>query len=116
MDHVAQIDFGAGDVLAQRLAGHRHAGEVEPVLQFQHQRAQAAGVEEVLHQVFAGRADVGDHRDLPRNLVEALHVERDAGAPRHRHHVDDGIGRAAERHVHLDRVVEGGGREDAVEA
>ena len=82
----------------------------------QHQRAQAAGIEEILHQVFARRPDIGEHRHLARDLVEALHVERDAGAARHRDHVDDGVGRAAHRHVHLDGVVERGRRENAVEA
>src|SRR5215472_5194546 len=43
-----------------------------------------------------------------RKPVEALDVERNAGAPRHRDDVNDGIGRAAHRHVHLDRIVEGG--------
>ena len=45
--------FGAGDVLADGFAGDGQAGEIEPVLQREHQRAQAAGVEEILHQVFA---------------------------------------------------------------
>jgi hypothetical protein len=47
-----------------------------------------------------------------RNLVETLHVESDAGAPRHGDDVDDGVGRAAERHVHADGVVKRGRRED----
>ena len=95
-----------------RLAGHRQAGEIERVVQFGHQRAQAAGIEEILHQELAGRPHIGEHRDLARDLVEALHVERQAGAARHRHHMDDGVGRAAHRHVHADGVVEGGRRQD----
>ncbi len=114
MDDVALVDFRAHNVLCNRLAGHRDAAEIELVFQFDHQRAQAAGIEEILHQEFAGRAHIGEHRHLARQLVEALHVERQAGAARHRHHVDDGIGRAAHRHVHADGVVEGGRRQDAL--
>ena len=114
MDDVGDVDLGAVDVLADGLAGDGEAGEIELLAQVLHQRAQAAGVEEILHQVFARRPHIGEHRNLARELVELFHVDRNAGAARHRHHMDDGVGRAAHRHVHLDGVVEGGRRQDLV--
>ena len=90
VDDLALVDFGAVDVLAKGLAGDGQAGQIEHAAQLVHQRAQAAGIEEILHQEFAGRAHIGDHRHLARQFVEAVHVERHAGAARHRHHMDDG--------------------------
>ncbi len=94
------------DILAERAAGDGDAAKIEQALHLGHQRAQAAGVKKILHQIFAGRRDVGDHRHLARNGVEAGHVQRHAGAARHGNDVDDGVGRAAERHVDADGVVE----------
>ena len=105
------VDRRVGDRLTQRHARDRHGAAVEPVAQRLHQCRQAAGVVEVLHQERAGWADVGDDRHFARELIEALERQRDPCAPRHGDDVDDGVGRAAERHVHLDGVVERGGRE-----
>jgi hypothetical protein len=63
-------------MLSPIVAGHRQAGKIELVAQLRHQRAQAPGIEEILHQEFAGRAHIGEHRHFARQLVEALHVER----------------------------------------
>ena len=112
MDDVGQMHLGAGDVLAERAAVDGDAGQIEQIAQLAHQRAQAAGIVEILHQIFARRRDIGDHRHLPRDRVEPRHVERDAGAARHGDEVDDGVGRAAERHVHADGIVERGRREN----
>ena len=112
VDHVALVDLGAGDVVANAFSGHGQARQIERALQLAHQRAQAAGVEEILHQEFSGRPHIGEHRNLARDLVETLHVELEAGAARHRHHVNDGIGRAAHRHVDTDGIVEGRRRQD----
>ncbi len=106
------VDLRARDVLSKRLAGDGHAGQVQHVLHLVHQPAQAAGIEEILHEEFAGGTHIGEHRHLAREVVETLHVHRQAGTARHRHHVDDGVGRAAHGHVHADGVVEGGRRED----
>ena len=70
------------------------------------QRAQAARVVEILHQVLAGGPQVGEHRHVLRELVEAVELELDAGAPRHRDQVDQRVGRAGQRMHHRDRVVE----------
>ena len=112
MDDVAQMDFGAGDILSHRLAGHRAACQIEPVPELGHQRAQTAGVEEILHQIFSRRPHIREHRNVARNLVEARHIESDAGPARHGDHVDDGIGRAAHGHMNLDGVVERALRQD----
>ena len=68
--------------------------------------AQAARLEEVLHQVLARRADVREHRDRAGELVEAREIEGDAGPARHGDQVDDRVGRAAEREHDGDRVLE----------
>ncbi len=114
MDDVGQMHLRAGKRVAEGLAAHGDAGQIEQIPHLPHQRAQAAGIEEILHQIFAGRRDIGDHRHLPRDRVEPRHVERDAGAARHGDDVDDGIGRAAERHVHANGIVEGGRRENFI--
>ena len=53
-----------------------------------------------------------DERRAARQRVEAIEIERDAGAPGHRDQVDDRIGRSAERHGGGDGVVERLGRHD----
>ena len=47
------------------------------------QRPQAAGIVEVLHQVFARGAHVGEHRRPARERVEAVERQLHAGAARH---------------------------------
>ena len=105
-DDVGVEHLRAGDVLGERLPVHVERRAVEQVAQLGEQRAQPAGVEEVLHEVLPRRADVREHGRAPRDRVEAREVEREAGAPRHRDEVHDGVARAAEREHGDDRVVE----------
>ena len=49
---------------------------IDQIAQIREQRAQPAGVEEVLHQVLARRADVGEERRLPGDRVERVEIER----------------------------------------
>ena len=106
-DDVVIVDDRALQGLAEALAGHREAGEVEHPSHVGHQRAQAAGVEEILHQIgLAGRADVGDQRRRAAQRVEIVERELDAGAPRDGDQMDDRIGRAASRHGDLGGVVD----------
>ena len=73
-----------------------------------HQRRQAAGIEEVLHQIgVAARPHVGDHRHLAAGRLEIVEPDVLAGAARLRDQVDDRVGRAAHRHRHRDGVLEG---------
>jgi hypothetical protein len=111
-DHRGVVDLGTREIPAQRPAVDRGAAEVELVLELGQQRLDAAGVEEVLHQVPAGGADVGEDRNLARQLIEALQGERDAGPAGDRDQMDHGVGRAAHRQVAADRVVDRRGRED----
>ena len=64
MDHIALVDLGARDVLADASSGHRQAGQIERALEPAHQGTQSTGVEEVLHQEFSGWPYIGEHRDL----------------------------------------------------
>jgi hypothetical protein len=79
-DDVGVVHGGAGDVLAERGAGHGRGVEVEQVPELGHQRAQPARVVEVGHQVRAGRADVREHRRAAGDGVEV--VERQVHARR----------------------------------
>ena len=71
-----------------------------------HQAGQAAGIEEILHQVLvAARPDVGDHRHRAAGALEIVEADVLARPPRDRDQMNDGVGRAADRHGHGDRVV-----------
>ena len=76
------------------------------------QRRQAAGVVEILHQEGAGGAEIGGDRHVAGDAVEVVEQELDAGAAGHGDQVDDGVGRAAERHVDDERVLERGAGKD----
>ena len=52
------------------------------------------------------------HRNVARDAVEIVERELDAGAAGHGDQMDDRIGRAAERHLHDERILEGGAREE----
>ena len=70
-DDVGVADFGVGDILRQRTAGHGEGVAVQQRQQrFQHGR-DAAGVEEVFHLIFAGRAHIGDQGRAAADLVKA---------------------------------------------
>ena len=58
--------------LAERLAGDRHGVEMQQVLQFAHQRAHAAGGEEIFHIAVADRLQVHQHRRGVGQFVEPL--------------------------------------------
>jgi hypothetical protein len=113
---------GANDVLVEALrlahvVGDRPAVDREgPAMQEREQlledHGQAAGVEEILHQIFARRSQVDEERRGLRQVVEALERQLDAGAAGDRDEVDDRVGRSADGHVGPDRVVEGLGREN----
>ncbi len=106
-DHVIVIDLGARDVLAQRLARHRHGRQVQVPFQARHQRGQAAGVIEVFHQVgVAAGPDVRNDGHLAAGGIKVFQADGVARAARHGHQVDDGVGRAAHGHGHVDGVLE----------
>ena len=100
--------------LAQRLAGHRHAIEVEQRLQLAQQRAHAAGGEEVLHVAVADRLQVDQHRRRVGQLVELIERHLHAGAAGDGGQMDDRVGRAAERQQHAQRVLDRLGVDDPV--
>ena len=75
-------------------------------LQLAQQRAHAAGGVEVLHVALADRLEVDQHRRLVGDLVEARERDLDAEPAGDRGQVDDGVGRAADRHQHPDRVLD----------
>ena len=67
--------------LAQRFAGHGQAVEMQQRLQFAQHGADAAGGEQILHVMLAGRLQIDQHRRLIGELVEALERHLDAGRP-----------------------------------
>ena len=76
------------------------------VAEHRQERRQAAGIVEVLHQVFAARPEIGDHRHLAADPVEIVEGERHPGAAGHGDEMDHRIGRAGERHLHHQRIEE----------
>ena len=102
-DHVVVEDLGALERLRDRQAGDgRHVVQLQPG----HERPKASRLEEVLHEVLARGPDVGQDRDGPGELVEAIQRQRDAGAAGHGDEVDDRVGRAAEGQDDLHGVLE----------
>ena len=59
-------------VLAERLAGHGQAVEMQQVAQLEHDRRHAAGVPEVFDRVAAGGLGVGQHRHAAMDAVEVV--------------------------------------------
>ena len=99
-DDVVVEDLGALEGLRDGQAGDgRDVVQVEAG----HEAAEAAGLEEVLHEVLAGRADVGEHRDGAGELVEVVEGEVDAGSAGHGDEVDDRVGGAARARGRLGR-------------
>ena len=77
-----------------------------------HHRRQAAGVVEVLHQEPARRHQVDERRHVAAERVPVVERQRHADAAGDRQQMDDGVGRAADRAVDADRVLEGLARQD----
>ena len=78
---------------------------MQQILQLAHQRADAAGGEEILHVAGADRLQVHQHRRGVGQLVELLQRHRNAGAAGNRRQMDDGVGGAADRQQHAQRVL-----------
>ena len=71
-DHVVVVDNSTRKRLQERIPGHRcRVFQVEAG----HHAAQAACLEEVLHEVLARRPDVRQHRGRSRELVESVQSE-----------------------------------------
>jgi hypothetical protein len=75
-------------------------------------RGQAPGVVEILHQEFTRRLQIdqaGQRRSVPIPIFE---LELHAEPTRNREQVHDGVRRAADRRVGLDRILERAARQD----
>ncbi len=107
-DHVIIVDLGTRDIFAERLAGHRQTVEMKMLPDPAHQAGQAAGIEEILHQIFvAGGPHIGDHRHLAARLLEIVEPDVLSGAAGLCDQMNDGVGRTAHRHRDRDGVLEG---------
>ena len=109
VNHLGVLDLGVGDVLAQRLAGHGGAVEVQQVRDLAdlfEDRTDAARRVHVLDVNLVGRrrdlADIGAARG---DRVDAVEVVLNARLTGQGQRVQDGIGRAAHRHVEHQGVV-----------
>ena len=112
-DHVVVVDLCVFKILTQRAAIDGGAIEVQQILQLRHHRAQTTGVIKILHQIFiAGGPDIGQHRRALRQFIETFEIQRHPGATRHRHQMDQRIGRTRQRMNHGDRIIERLRRED----
>ena len=92
VDDIGVVDVGARKILTQGFAVNRHAVEMQQILQLSQQAAHAAGVEEVLHQIFPRGPDIRQPRRLSGDPVEAFEIKFDAEASGHGDQVHDGIG------------------------
>ena len=108
-DHVGIEVLRVGNVLAQGLAIDGEGLRVQQLAHAVEQGAKAAGGVEIIHQVLAAGAKIGEQRGALRELVETLQRQLDAQATGHGDEVHDGVGAATQGHVHLDRVVKGVG-------
>ena len=106
-DDIVIMHLGVRNILAERLAGHRHRVEMQMIPDPAHQAGQSAGIVEIFHQIFvAARPHIGDHRHLAAGDLEIVKPDVLAGTARLRDQMDDSVGRAAHRHRHRDRVLE----------
>jgi hypothetical protein len=100
------LNFGTRNVFSERRAVDRQLRAVYQIAQFHQQRAQAARVKEVFHQVLTRRPQIADHRRDTRQFVEARGRQVDAGATRHGHQMHNRIGRPRHREHGGDGVIE----------
>src|SRR6266404_3895724 len=97
-DRAVDVSGGiACQALAQRLAAHCDAVEMQQRLEFAQQRAHAAGGEEIFHVAVADRLEIDQHGCRIREPVELCERNFHPGAPSDRGEVDHRVGRAAER-------------------
>ena len=109
----SRFQHGASAMFSpMRLAVHGERLAVEHVLDLAHHRRQSARVVEIFHEVLARRLQVHETGQLRADLVPVLELERHADAPGNRQQVNDRVGRAADRGVHADRILERRAREN----
>ena len=109
--HILVVDLGALNVVAHAAAGHRHGTQIQMLAQHVHHGAHTAGKVKVFHQVLvAAGPDIGNDRHLAAGRIKVFktHGAVLAGAARHRHQVNDGVGRATHGHRHSDGVFKRG--------
>ena len=105
---VDRHDVHVGQVLGQRLAGHREGVAVQQacVQQGLHHHGYATHAVDVVHHVLAKRLEVGDVRHLVVDAVEVIERELDIGLMRDGEQVEDGVGRTTKSHEHSDGIFE----------
>ena len=106
-NHIGVMDFGACDILPERLSGARQFTRVEQIAHALQQAGQPAGVIKILHQVFARRTHVHQIGCALADFFEALQRNLDTGAAGHGDYMNQSVRGTAQRHQHLDRIVEG---------
>jgi DNA-binding FadR family transcriptional regulator len=111
-DHLRVVVLGVLHVLPHAAASDGEDVLVQVVGDLLDHHRQAAGIAEVLHQELARRLQVQDAGQLGGQAVEVVERELDADAPGDRQQVDHEVGRAADRGVDLDRVLDRLARQD----
>src|SRR5665213_307554 len=113
-DHRLILDLGTLAVLAQRLAVRRQRLLVDQAVpdQLRDDGRDTAGAIEILAQVFAGRLQVHQQRQLVAVGLPVIDRELDADVARECDHVHGRIGRAAKRGIDTDRIDERFARQD----
>ena len=93
--------------LAERLAGHHSAVQMQQVFDLAQNGRHAAGRVQVFHVVLAGRLQVHQHGRGVAQFVEPLQIDFQTEAPGNRGKVDHRIGRPADRQQHAQRIFNG---------
>ena len=99
-------------VVPDRLAVDGQCITVQHRAEFAQHCRQAARVIEVLHQVLARRLQVDQAGQVVAEAVPVVECQRHAAAAGEREQVDHRVGRAADRRVRADRVLEGRAGQD----
>jgi hypothetical protein len=105
-DHPTVEAAGTGDVVGDRGAGDRDVIGVDERSELGHHLRDAAGVEEVLHEVRAGRLQVDEDGHLVCQLLKVMKIERNPDPTGQCQQVHHCVGGPRDRGVHPDRILE----------
>ena len=92
------------DLLAQSAASNGHTVEMQLWTKLAQYSDKTARLLQILHVVLAGRLKVNQHRRLLPHSVERLEIDLDTEPPSDCRHVDQAVGRTADRQQHTEGV------------
>lgn len=106
-DDVVVVNFGSIETFAEGFSEDGGCIEMEKVSDAIEETREATGVEEIGHDVFSGRSQIGEDGCLAGDLVEEFERQVNAGTFGESGDMDDGIGGTSDGHVGGDGIFEG---------